>query len=360
MKRIAVLVGHSYSAVERIIAKYEKGHPLSTPGKHKKRPRCVTGIDDFSKEAIARFIYDRLNRGERVTAKLVLDHVMENHGSATHSWSKPAIVGGKVQGVMRRPAEGGRLVIVHAGTYNGFIPGADLIFASNLKTGQDYHGAMNSETFQKWVERHLIVGLRDVGPSIIVMDNVSYHNKAAEEQPTTKWRKDHLMGLAIMVLQETSEAYFVGLFAECTNLLTSVTEDCTTTYSWIGVSEPIIKSRKIRFRVWKIYQEFVIDTDGYIKKNTNVGAKIHSAIVSFICSIMKTVVLIFLLVTCTLVASAPAEEEHVRVARVSCELGTIQILGFKAGDGFCAAHCLTMGKNFNGGYCKKGVCHCHK
>ncbi|XP_069684921.1 uncharacterized protein [Periplaneta americana] len=193
MKRIAVLVGHSYSAVERIIAKYEKGHPLSTPGKHKKRPRCVTGIDDFSKEAIARFIYDRLNRGERVTAKLVLDHVMENHGSATHSWSKPAIVGGKVQGVMRRPAEGGRLVIVHAGTYNGFIPDADLIFASNLKTGQDYHGAMNSETFQKWVERQLIVGLRDVGPSIIVMDNASYHNKAAEEQPTTKWRKDQLM-----------------------------------------------------------------------------------------------------------------------------------------------------------------------
>ncbi|XP_069692735.1 uncharacterized protein [Periplaneta americana] len=94
---------------------------------------------------------------------------------------------------MRRPAEGGRLVIVHAGTYNGFIPGADLIFASNLKTGQDYHGAMNSETFQKWVERQLIVGLRDVGPSIIVMDNASYHNKAAEEQPTTKWRKDQLM-----------------------------------------------------------------------------------------------------------------------------------------------------------------------
>ncbi|XP_069682546.1 uncharacterized protein [Periplaneta americana] len=115
------------------------------------------------------------------------------NGSATHSWSKPAIVGGKVQRVMRRPAEGGRLVIVHAGTYNGFIPGADLIFASNLKTGQDYHGAMNSETFQKWVERQLIVGLRDVGPSIIVMDNASYHNKAAEEQPTTKWRKDQLM-----------------------------------------------------------------------------------------------------------------------------------------------------------------------
>lgn len=80
--------------------------------------------------------------------------------------------------------------------------GADLIFASNLKTGQDYHGAMNSETFQKWVERQLIVGLRDVGPSIIVMDNASYHNKAAEEQPTTKWRKDQLMVNIISIQSE--------------------------------------------------------------------------------------------------------------------------------------------------------------
>lgn len=72
------LLQHSYSAVERIIAKYEKGHPLSTPGKHKKRPRCVTGIDDFSKEAIARFIYDRLNRGKDNSGSDIFKRIILN------------------------------------------------------------------------------------------------------------------------------------------------------------------------------------------------------------------------------------------------------------------------------------------
>ncbi|PSN52253.1 hypothetical protein C0J52_08305 [Blattella germanica] len=52
---------------------------------------------------------------------------------------------------------------------------------------------MNSETFQKWVQEQLIVGLKDYGPCMIVMDNAPYHNKLACQQPTSRWKKDQLI-----------------------------------------------------------------------------------------------------------------------------------------------------------------------
>lgn len=84
--------------------------------------------------------------------------------------------------------------------YYIFVTGADLLFATNLKRGQDYHGAMNSETFQKWVQEQLIVGLKDYGPCMIVMDNAPYHNKLACQQPTSKWKKDQLIVMRNCIL----------------------------------------------------------------------------------------------------------------------------------------------------------------
>ncbi|XP_069691551.1 holotricin-1 [Periplaneta americana] len=75
---------------------------------------------------------------------------------------------------------------------------------------------------------------------------------------------------------------------------------------------------------------------------------------------MKQELLILLLLACSLVSGAPAESEHVRIARATCDLASIQIAGFKAGDSLCAAHCLAMRRGFRGGHCKKGVCHCRK
>lgn len=48
-------------------------------------------------------------------------------GSPTYSWNRPG-KSGDVEGVLRRPvSEGGRLIIVHAGTKEGFVPG-NLLF----------------------------------------------------------------------------------------------------------------------------------------------------------------------------------------------------------------------------------------
>lgn len=60
-----ILFQHSYTKVAEIIKNYEKGLPLLTPGKKKKRAHPVTDIDGFSKDALGRFIYDKLNEGTR-------------------------------------------------------------------------------------------------------------------------------------------------------------------------------------------------------------------------------------------------------------------------------------------------------
>ena len=69
------------------------------------------------------------------------------------------------------PGKGKRLIVLHAGSEDGFIPGMDLVFEG--KKSGDYHQEMNSKVFLEWFER-LCSALP--GPSCIVLDNASYHN----------------------------------------------------------------------------------------------------------------------------------------------------------------------------------------
>jgi hypothetical protein len=45
--------------------------------------------------------------------------------------------------------------VLHAGSKEGFIPGAALIFSSKTNNG-DYHGEMNEENFLTWFEEQLL------------------------------------------------------------------------------------------------------------------------------------------------------------------------------------------------------------
>lgn len=59
-----------------------------------------------------------------------------------------------------------------------------------LKVELDYHSDMNAETFESWMVDHLLPALDR--PSIIILDNASYHSQLGEKRPTTAWRKAHL------------------------------------------------------------------------------------------------------------------------------------------------------------------------
>ena len=81
---------------------------------------------------------------------------------------------------------GQRLIVTHAGSKDGFIPGARLIHKAALSTG-DYHNEMNAKNFTKWLEEMLLPNLD--GPSMIVMDNASYHSMQSYKCPTSNTRK---------------------------------------------------------------------------------------------------------------------------------------------------------------------------
>jgi hypothetical protein len=83
-----------------------------------------------------------------------------------------------------------RSIVLHAGNKNGFIEGAALVFSSNTKN-PDYHGEMNQENFLRWFENQLLISLEE--PSLIIMDNASYHSTLEDKCPNSSWRKADIM-----------------------------------------------------------------------------------------------------------------------------------------------------------------------
>jgi hypothetical protein len=66
------------------------------------------------------------------------------------------------------------LIFLHAGTRReGLIDDCDLVILAKSKDG-DYHQEMNSVVFLEWFENQLMPALKN--PSLVVLDNASYHN----------------------------------------------------------------------------------------------------------------------------------------------------------------------------------------
>lgn len=82
-----------------------------------------------------------------------------------------------------------RLIVLHAGSSNGFIDGAALVFPSGTTTG-DYHGEMNKVNYLQWFEYQLLRQLES--PSVIVLDNASYHTTILNKPPTASSTKTEI------------------------------------------------------------------------------------------------------------------------------------------------------------------------
>ena len=71
------------------------------------------------------------------------------------------------------------MVVLHAGSAEvGFIPDCELVFVGTHDDQGDYHTEMNSTLFLEWFDRLLKALDR---PSLIVLDNASYHNARTPE-----------------------------------------------------------------------------------------------------------------------------------------------------------------------------------
>ncbi|XP_074659592.1 uncharacterized protein LOC141912265 [Tubulanus polymorphus] len=86
-------------------------------------------------------------------------------------------------GRVEQNGKGARLIILDAGSRNGFVPGANLVFEAKNGSG-DYHHQMDGDIFETWLEDQLIPALEE--PSLIVMDQASYHLCLVKESQAPK------------------------------------------------------------------------------------------------------------------------------------------------------------------------------
>lgn len=90
------------------------------------------------------------------------------------------------------PSRGKRIIILHVGNENGFIPGALLLSAKDIREALvDYHENMTAELFQEWFKKTLLPKLPP--QSIIVMDNAKYHSAQMKTIPNSNSNKATIM-----------------------------------------------------------------------------------------------------------------------------------------------------------------------
>ncbi|XP_025191681.1 uncharacterized protein LOC112591937 [Melanaphis sacchari] len=109
--------------------------------------------------------------------------INQNH-SQSRMWQNAE----ETAGLKVPTGKGGRLIICHAGSAKyGFVNDSKLIFRANVSNFEsDYHTSMNADVFKNWfisMSNHL------EEPSVIVMDNASYHSMLMDNFPKSNSRK---------------------------------------------------------------------------------------------------------------------------------------------------------------------------
>lgn len=93
-------------------------------------------------------------------------------------------------------SRGKRLIILHAGSENGWIPGGLLISSKSMKNSSaDYHEDMDSKLFENWFRDQLLPNIPE--NSVIVMDNASYHSRQLEKIPRKGTRKAEIIDFLV-------------------------------------------------------------------------------------------------------------------------------------------------------------------
>ena len=128
---------------------------------------------------LRRIMANRGNNGLYRRPEIYLD---ESYVNKNHSNDLTWYYGEDGPWVKKPTGKGERLIIIHAISSKGWVPGAKLVFQAKRKTG-DYHGQMNAALFQKWFREKLIPNIP--GNSLIIMDNASYHNTLSSISPPT-------------------------------------------------------------------------------------------------------------------------------------------------------------------------------
>ena len=84
--------------------------------------------------------------------------------------------------VLKNNSSSHRLIIVHAGGKNGFVNG---------NTTGNYHGQMNAENLDNWIQQKLLPNITK--NSVIVINNAPYHSVQENKPPIKNSRKGDII-----------------------------------------------------------------------------------------------------------------------------------------------------------------------
>ena len=120
---------------------------------------------------------------------VVLDETWVNsHHTVSRQWYDEGAAEERCQPHEAPSGKGKRLIILHAGTKDGFLPDCELVFVGNTNSA-DYHDEMNAAHFQEWWQTKLLPNLPP--GAVIVMDNAPYHTVKTDSSrcPTSSTTK---------------------------------------------------------------------------------------------------------------------------------------------------------------------------
>ncbi|XP_035716534.1 uncharacterized protein LOC110841924 isoform X1 [Folsomia candida] len=141
-------------------------------------PKCVVYTDETWVDS-----YARTGKG------WVINSPKSFHEAALYSFQNPKI------------SRGPRIIVMHAGGEDGFVPGAMKVYpVSKKKVQMDYHANVNGVAYMAWW-KDLNQKIKDnYGPCIIVIDNAPYHSTKEAPKSTSRkqelydWLNDNLEG----------------------------------------------------------------------------------------------------------------------------------------------------------------------
>ncbi|KAL4082907.1 hypothetical protein QTP88_029561 [Uroleucon formosanum] len=243
IKKISITSGVGQKTVERTLAEYKAKGIVSSPNKKKIRKTVIDKTEDFDQNAIRQKVHNFwFNRQIPTLNKILvavneddnlpnfsktalierndivcwrqkylesikhyrlsgrpiyyLDETWVNAGeTSTKSWvdttiSSPrdAFLRGLTTGQKEPLGKGKRLIVLHIGSSDNFVPGGLLCFESKKNTSF-YHDEMNGDTFYDWFIK-ILPSLKE--NAVIVMDNASYHSVKKNRFPTMAWNKQEI------------------------------------------------------------------------------------------------------------------------------------------------------------------------
>ncbi|XP_017795847.1 PREDICTED: uncharacterized protein LOC108577227 [Habropoda laboriosa] len=102
----------------------------------------------------------------------------DTHDTAAKGWTDSSS-----QCIAKTPtSKGKRLIILHCGSEEGWVPNCLELCGYNLKDcNVDYHKNMKASIFEQWFQRKLLPNIKP--NSVIVMDNAPYHSRQVQKIP---------------------------------------------------------------------------------------------------------------------------------------------------------------------------------